>query len=191
MRFWIAHCSGRRVLSSSWNPISRPAKWTAPLPRGLAFGVDKASHWKLRRGVYSRHGTPIFPPARDDRNAAYYVALVFSAQSAKGRPSRRQSRRVPTRIQDRLRCSPIIYGVFFHCRDSRFQMVVCRDGFVVGNAGIFYLQSLGLVLVLAAERASEFRPIPQVPVAVSRKDRTQRMRVEKKARRRGASFCVP
>jgi len=39
-------------------------------------------------------------------------------------------------------------------------MVVCRDGFVVGNAGIFYLQSLGLVLVLAAERASEFRPIP-------------------------------
>ena len=87
---------------------------------------------------------------KDDRNAAHYAALAFSPQSGKGRPFRRQPRRVTTRIQNRLRCDPIIYGVFFYCRDSRLQMVVCRAGFVVGNAGIFHLQSLGLALVTGA-----------------------------------------
>ena len=159
-------------------------------PHGIRCSQNRSS--EFRRGVYSRHGTPILPPARDDRNAAYYVALVFSAQSAKGRPFRRQSRRVTTRIQDRLGYGPIIYGVFFHCRDSRFQMVVCRAGVVVGNAGIFYLQSLGSVIVLTAARASAFRPIPvRFRWLSAGRNRAQRMRVEKKARRRGASFSVP
>jgi hypothetical protein len=124
-------------------------------PTALGDGV----HWKFRRGVYSRHGTPILPPAGDDRNAAYYVAVAFAAQSAKGRPFRRQSCRVTTRIQNRLRCDPIIDRVFFYCRDSRLQMVVCGASFVVGNPGIFHLRSLGVVLVLTSVRASEFQPI--------------------------------
>jgi hypothetical protein len=42
-------------------------------------------------------------------------------------------------------CSPIVCRVFLHCFDSWFQMVVSGGGSVVGNAGIFYLQSpLGL-----------------------------------------------
>jgi hypothetical protein len=144
---------GRKFSAGSCGGTTRRSPRDSRSPTALG---DEA-HWKFRQGVYSRHGTPILPPAGDDRNAAYYVALVFSAQSAKGRPFRRQSRRVTTRIQNRLRCDPIIHGIFFHCRDSRLQMVVCRARFVVGNAGIFYLQSLGLVLVLTSGGASEFQ----------------------------------
>src|SRR5450755_2666608 len=102
------------------------------------------AHSESRRNVYLRHGTLILPLIGDGRNAAYVVPLVFSAQSAKGRPPRKQSCRVTTRIQDRLCCSPIFYGVFIHRCDSWFQMVVYRDGFVVGNVGVLYLCSLGL-----------------------------------------------
>jgi len=31
-----------------------------------------------------------------------------------------------------------VCGIFIHCRDSRFQVVVCWGGFVVGNVGVSY-----------------------------------------------------
>jgi hypothetical protein len=146
---------GRKFSAGSCGGTTRRSPRDSRSPTALG---DEA-HWKFRQGVYSRHGTPILPPAGDDRNAAYDVALVFATQSAKGRPFRRQSRRVTTRIQNRLGCDPIVHGVFFYCRDSRLQMVVCGARFVVGNPGIFYVQSLGLVLVPTSVRASEFQSI--------------------------------
>jgi hypothetical protein len=102
----------------------------------------------FRRSVYFQHGTPLLPPTGDGRNTAGHASLDFSAQSHKGRPSRRQSRWATTRIQDRLGCSPIVHRVFIHCRDSRFQVVVRGGGSVVGNVGVFYLPALGLAVGL-------------------------------------------
>lgn len=93
-----------------------------------------------------RDGTLTLPPAGGGWITAHDAAVAFSAQSIKGRPLCRQPRRAAARIQDRAGCSSIVYGVLIHCRNSRLQMVVHRDGFVLGDFGIFYLPSLGLAL---------------------------------------------
>src|ERR1700687_5209926 len=96
------------------------------------------------RGVYFRHGTPTRPPARGGRNAAYDAALALTAQPAQGRPSRKQSRRVTARIQGCPGRGPAGYSILIRRCDPRLQVVVYRSGSVVGNAGVFHLQPVGL-----------------------------------------------
>src|ERR1700687_1802309 len=96
------------------------------------------------RGVYFRHGTPTRPPAWGGRNAPYDAALALTAQPAKGRPSRKQSRRVTARIQDCPGRGAVVHDIFIRRRDSRLKVVVYRSGSVVGNAGVLRLQPLGL-----------------------------------------------
>jgi hypothetical protein len=87
---------------------------------------------------------PLAPPqhilaiARDGWHAASYAALALSAQSAQ-RPTISQTVSPGHSTNARCHwCSAIVY------RDSWYQIVESRDGFVMESAGISCLQSLGL-----------------------------------------------